>query len=146
MDYIIHQPTSLVEWIVDPLSESTRGFSGVDCNPGFGPLKKAYSREIEHLIRRRIGHIDKATFFSAFYAAHQAAITERNIKAGFRGAGLAPFDPENVISKLDIQLRTPTPPDEDVSRAQPWTPRTRYNLEQSIQTFLLLLTTFTLTL
>ncbi|RFN45100.1 hypothetical protein FIE12Z_10660 [Fusarium flagelliforme] len=90
----------------------------------FGPLKKAYSREIEHLIRRRIGHIDKATFFSAFYAAHQAAITERNIKGGFRGAGLAPFDPENVISKLDIQLRTPTPPDEDVSRAQPWTPKT----------------------
>ncbi|KAG7429008.1 hypothetical protein Forpi1262_v009537 [Fusarium oxysporum f. sp. raphani] len=33
MDYIIHQPTSLVEWIVDPLSGSTRGFSGVDCNP-----------------------------------------------------------------------------------------------------------------
>ncbi|KAF5696408.1 hypothetical protein FMUND_15699, partial [Fusarium mundagurra] len=26
-------PTSLVEWIVDPLSGSTRGFSGVDCNP-----------------------------------------------------------------------------------------------------------------
>jgi type I site-specific restriction endonuclease len=71
-----------------------------------------------------IGHIDKATFFSAFYAAHQAAITERNIKGGFRGAGLAPFDPENVISKLDIQLRTPTPPDEDVSRGQPWTPKT----------------------
>jgi hypothetical protein len=39
MDYIIHQPTSLVEWIVDPLSGSTRGFSGVDCNPGLKSMR-----------------------------------------------------------------------------------------------------------
>jgi hypothetical protein len=90
----------------------------------FGPLKRAYGQEIEHLMRRNIAHISKATFFTAFYAAHQAAITESNIKGGFRGAGLAPFDPENVISKLDVQLRTPTPPEEDTSRAQPWTPKT----------------------
>ncbi|KAK7578324.1 hypothetical protein V3481_014178 [Fusarium oxysporum f. sp. vasinfectum] len=90
----------------------------------FGPLKRAYGREIEHLIRRSITHITKTEFFPAFYAAHQATITESNIKGGFRGAGLAPFDPESVISKLDIRLRTPTPPEEDTSQAQPWTPKT----------------------
>ncbi|ENH75752.1 hypothetical protein FOC1_g10003916 [Fusarium oxysporum f. sp. cubense race 1] len=90
----------------------------------FRPLKRAYGREIKHLIRRSITHITKTQFFPAFYAAHQAAITESNIRGGFRGAGLAPFDPENVISKLNIRLQTPTPPKEDTSRAQPWTPKT----------------------
>ncbi|OBS15737.1 hypothetical protein FPOA_13465 [Fusarium poae] len=77
----------------------------------FGPLKKAHGREIEHLMRRCITHITKVTFFPAFYAAHQAAITESNIKGGFGGAGLVPFDPESVISRLDVQLRTLTPPE-----------------------------------
>jgi hypothetical protein len=90
----------------------------------FGPLKMAYGREIERLMRRRRTHITKTQFFPAFYAAHQAAITEINIRGGFRGAGLAPFNPESVILKLDIRLRTPTPPEEDTSRAQPWTPKT----------------------
>jgi hypothetical protein len=75
-------------------------------------------------MRRHITHITKITFFPAFYAAHQATITESNIKGGFRGARLVPFDPESVISRLDVQLRTPTPPGEDTSRAQPWTTKT----------------------
>ncbi|KAH7463260.1 hypothetical protein FOMA001_g18047 [Fusarium oxysporum f. sp. matthiolae] len=82
----------------------------------FGPLKKAYGREIEQLIRRSITHISKTEFFLAFYAAFQATITKENIKRGFKGAGLVPFDPEYVISKLDVQLRTPTPVEEE---AQP---------------------------
>jgi hypothetical protein len=90
----------------------------------FGPLKKAYGREIEYLIRCFITHITKTEFFPAFHAAHQAAITESNIKGGFRGAGLAPFDPENVISKLDVQLRTPTPPVEITIPSTAWTART----------------------
>ncbi|KAJ0134501.1 Uncharacterized protein HZ326_22450 [Fusarium oxysporum f. sp. albedinis] len=90
----------------------------------FGPLKKAYGREIEHLIRRSITYISKTEFFPAFYVAFQAAITEQNIKGGFRGAGLAPFNPEIVISKLDVQLRTPTPAEEEAQQAQSWTSRT----------------------
>jgi hypothetical protein len=90
----------------------------------FGPLKKAYGREIEHLIRRSITHISKTEFFPAFYAAFQVAITESNIRGGFRGAGLAPFDPERVISKLDVQLRTPTPPEEVTEPSTPWVSKT----------------------
>jgi hypothetical protein len=90
----------------------------------FGPLKKAYGREIEYLIRCFITHITKTEFFPAFHTAHQAAITESNIKGGFRGAGLAPFDPENVILKLDVQLRTPTPPVEVIIPSTPWTSKT----------------------
>jgi hypothetical protein len=90
----------------------------------FGPLKKAYGREIEYLIRYSITHISKTEFFPAFHAAYRAAITESNIRGGFRGAGLAPFNPENVILKLDVQLRTPTPPTEVAEPSTPWTSRT----------------------
>jgi hypothetical protein len=72
-------------------------------------LKKAYGREIEHFVRAYINYITKVEFFLAFKAAYFAAIIESNNKGGFRGAGLVPFDPEAVISKLDIKLRTPTP-------------------------------------
>jgi hypothetical protein len=51
-------------------------------------------------------------------------ITKSNIKGGFRGAGLAPFNPEVIISKLDMQLQTPTPIKEVAQQAQAWTSRT----------------------
>ncbi|KAF5269036.1 hypothetical protein FOXYS1_31 [Fusarium oxysporum] len=94
----------------------------------FAVLKKAYGREIEHLIRCSITHISKTEFFQAFYTAFKATFTESNIRGGFRGAGLAPFDPEAVISKLDVQLRTPTPPEEATEPSTPWaskTPKTK---------------------
>ncbi|SCO78479.1 related to transposase [Fusarium oxysporum] len=90
----------------------------------FGPLKKAYGREIEHLIRRSITHISKIEFFPAVYAAFQATMTEKNIKGGFKGARLVPFDLKSVISKLDVQLRTPTPAEEEAHEAQSWTSST----------------------
>ncbi|EGU83431.1 hypothetical protein FOXB_06053 [Fusarium oxysporum f. sp. conglutinans Fo5176] len=90
----------------------------------FGSLKKAYGQEIEHLIRRSITHISKTEFFPAFYAAFQATMTEENIKGGFRGAGLVPFDPESVVSKLDVQLRTPTPAEEVAELLTPWVSKT----------------------
>jgi hypothetical protein len=55
------------------------------------------------------------------------AITSENIKAGFRGSGLVPYDPQAVLSKLDIKLRTPTPTGPPLPEADPWvsqTPRT----------------------
>jgi translation initiation factor IF-1 len=90
----------------------------------FAVLKKAYGRQIEHLIRCSITHISKTEFFDAFHAAHQATFTKSNIRGGFRGAGLAPFDPEHVISKLDVQLQTPSPPNEAAEPSSPWTSKT----------------------
>ena len=72
---------------------------GVGC---FAPLKKAYGRN-------HINHITKIEFLPCFIAAFKAAITKSNIQGGFRGAGLVPLDPEAVISRLDVRLRTPSP-------------------------------------
>ena len=76
----------------------------------FSPLKRAYSREIEALIRHHINHITKLEFLLAFKAAFTQSFTSVNISPAFRGAGLVPLQPDVVLSKLDVQLRTPTPP------------------------------------
>ena len=93
----------------------------------FGPLKKAYSRQIEDLMRQQITYITKEDFIPVFRAAFKVSLTESNIQGGFRGAGLVPFDPERVISTLDLKLRTPTPQNSRASTAQPWTSQTPSN-------------------
>jgi hypothetical protein len=75
----------------------------------FSPLKRAYSREVEGLIRHHINHITKLEFLPAFKAAFNRSFTLTNISSAFRGAGLVPHCPDAVLSKLDVQLRTPTP-------------------------------------
>jgi hypothetical protein len=90
----------------------------------FAPLKKAYRRQVEALIRSRISYVTKLEFLLAFKRAYEAAITSNNIQGGFRGAGLAPFDPERVISALDVKLRTPSLP---LSNKQPWQSQTPSN-------------------
>jgi hypothetical protein len=90
----------------------------------FGPLKKAYSRQIKNLIRGGVGHITKEDFLSVFFVAFNLIMTEKNIQGGFRGAGLVPLDPESIISKLDVQLQTP-PSGEGVSgTSTPFIPKT----------------------
>jgi hypothetical protein len=85
---------------------------------------KAYGREIEHLIWCSVTHTSKTEFFVAFHAAHRATIAESNIKGGFRGAGIVPLDPECVISKFNVQLRTPIPPGGDSRPSSPLTSKT----------------------
>ena len=92
----------------------------------FGPLKIAYGQQIEWLIRARINHIIKTSFLCAFREAFFISMTEKNIKSGWAGSGLVPYNPDRVISRLDIQLRTPTPPGPG-SESQPppqWTSKT----------------------
>jgi hypothetical protein len=97
----------------------------------FSVLKNAYGREIEHLIRCSITHISKTEFFPAFYAAFQATFTKSNIRGAFRGSGLYPLDPETVISKLDVKLRTPTPPGEASQPSSPWVSKTPKTVKEA---------------
>jgi hypothetical protein len=90
----------------------------------FAPLKKAYGRQAELLIRQGINHITKIEFLPCFKAAFKSDITNSNIQGSFRGAGLVPFDPEVVISKLDVKLRNPTPPPVN---EEPWESKTPKN-------------------
>jgi hypothetical protein len=90
----------------------------------FSPLKKAYGRQAENLMRNRISHITKLEFLPCFIAAFKDSITKSNIQGGFRGAGLVPLDAEAVISKLDVRLRTPSP---QATNVAPWVSKTPSN-------------------
>jgi len=61
-------------------------------------------------MRAYINYVSKFEFLCTFREAFVASMTEKNVWGGFVGAGLVLYDPERVISKLDIKLRTPTPP------------------------------------
>jgi hypothetical protein len=74
----------------------------------FGPLKTAYTARLERLFRASYYIITKDDFLAEIPHAIAAAFTASNIQAGFRGAGLVPFNPEAVLEKLT--LRTVTPP------------------------------------
>jgi hypothetical protein len=93
----------------------------------FGPLKQAYSRQVEDLMRAHINHVSKLEFLCAFREAFFASMTEKNIQGGFAGAGLMPYDPERVLSKLDVRLRTPTPLNSRAGTPQPWVFQTPHN-------------------
>ena len=57
---------------------------------------------------------------------------QRECGRRFQGTGLVPFDPEAVISKLDVRPRTPTPtgpPDVDL---EPWISQTPHNSTEAI--------------
>jgi len=97
----------------------------------FSVLKRLYGKQLEIFIRAHINHIMKPEFFIAFVAAHNATMKPENIKAGFRGAGLVPYNPEAVLSKLDVKLRTPTPtgpPTED----SPWVSQTPHTAAEAV--------------
>jgi hypothetical protein len=93
----------------------------------FRPLKQSYGRQIEDLIRAHINHISKLEFLCGFREAFFASMTEKNIQGGFTGAGLVLYDPERVLSTLDVKLRTPTPPTSRPSTAQSWVFQTPHN-------------------
>jgi hypothetical protein len=85
-----------------------------------------------------ITHVSKVDFLCAFREAFFASITEKNIQGGFAGAGLVPYDPERVVAKLDVHLRTPTPPGPLLPSADSWVSKTPQNpLEADSQTGLI---------
>ncbi|OQD72698.1 hypothetical protein PENANT_c225G09064 [Penicillium antarcticum] len=78
-------------------------------------------------MRVQINHIDKLDFLEAYPSARIEAFKSETIKNSFAAAGLVPYNPDRVISKLDIRLRTPTPPS---SQGSEWSLKTPSNYVQ----------------
>ena len=98
----------------------------------FSVLKRSYGLQIEHFIKAHINHISKVEFFIAFKAAYDQSITVQNGQAGFRGAGLVPYDPQVVISKLDVNLQAVTPPRHPSVDEDPWISQTPHNPTEAL--------------
>ncbi|ODM17343.1 hypothetical protein SI65_07018 [Aspergillus cristatus] len=97
-------------------------------------------------MRGGINHIDKLDFLAAYTNARVEAFKPQNIQNSFAAAGLAPYNPQQVLDKLNIQLKTPTPPgsrpgsqSSQISHFTPEAPQNFIQLQQqasSIKAFL----------
>ncbi len=73
----------------------------------FNMLKQSYNKEVENFIRSYINYITKPDFFVCFYITFFAIFGEKNVQIDFRGVGFVLFNPDVIISKLDIKLYIP---------------------------------------
>jgi hypothetical protein len=76
----------------------------------FSPLKTAFLKLNQDLIRNHVFHVTKVDFITAFKQAFLASFTQANVQAGFRGSGLHLFDPEAVLFHLDPVPMSPSQP------------------------------------
>jgi hypothetical protein len=94
----------------------------------FALLKKAYGRFVSDLTRNGYNHIDKGDFLADYQHARLEAFKSATIQNSFVATGLVPVDTEKVLNKLNISLRTPSPPSSRPSSRSsefvPETPRT----------------------
>jgi hypothetical protein len=101
----------------------------------FSVLKRMYGRRVENCMRLGINHIDKMEFLPIYRQARVESLTENNIRNGFAATGLVPYDPDRVLSRLHVQIRTPTPPTLPQDLSTQWVPETPHNIvELQLQT------------
>jgi hypothetical protein len=78
------------------------------------------------LPRHSINHIDKQDFLTIYPKARMESQSTTNITSAFRATGLVPYDPDQVLSRLNISFRTPTPPPSTLQ--SPFTVATSYDI------------------
>ena len=72
----------------------------------FSPLKKAYGRQVEGLIRVNVNYISKVEFLSAYIKVCKLSFTTSNILVGFVATSLVPYELDRVLSTLNPIVRT----------------------------------------
>ena len=96
----------------------------------FRVLKRAYGELVDSQIKLYISRIDKCDFLTAYPRARKEAFKPETILNSFAAAGIAPFNPNRVISKLNIRLITPPPPPSRGSdSSRNFTPKTPHTVK-----------------
>jgi hypothetical protein len=96
----------------------------------FAVLKRSYSTLVDQQTRDGKHHIDKLDFLSAYPHARTDAFKMNTILNAFKATGIVPLDAEPVLSKLNVQIRTPTPVSRPSSRSSVYCPQTPSNIKQ----------------
>lgn len=75
----------------------------------FSPLSTYYSEEIDNLLAESQGLVamSKRHFWAMFRVAWERAFTVLNIGAAWRATGIHPFNPERIISMVEIKEPSP---------------------------------------
>jgi hypothetical protein len=77
----------------------------------FAVLKRSYGTRVAEYTRLGIDSIEKDDFLDIFPAARDDSFKELIIQNAFAATGLVPLDPDPVLSKLNIRLKSPPLPD-----------------------------------
>ena len=96
------------------------------CDVGvFGPLKTAYREQVEQLQRRGSNTVNKEHFVLLYRRTREIALTARNIRSGWSGAGLFPFNPNRVLASMSALGGPPAavPPPPQPAHEQIWSTR-----------------------
>jgi hypothetical protein len=96
----------------------------------FSPLKHTYRQEIQKQIAFSINYINKDEFLTIYSRVRTAALSKKNVQSAFRATGLVLYDPEQVLSRLNTQIKTPTPPRTSHSSQASWATATPHNIRQ----------------
>ena len=74
--------------------------------------------------------MDKLEFLAFYKQVRMEALNTQNIRSGFKATGLVPYDPDKVLSRLHILMRTPTPPITTEAVQSNWTSETPQDVRQ----------------
>jgi hypothetical protein len=82
----------------------------------FAVLKRSYGSRVTGYTRLGINSIEKDDFIDIFPQARDDAFKSTIIYSAFAATGLVPFNPDRVLSKLNIRLQSPPLPDRPISQ------------------------------
>src|SRR5579862_4861854 len=71
----------------------------------FGLLKTHMASALEPIISTEIHRLIKAEWLAAYVEAHRNAFSTRNIRSGFCGTGILPFNPLKVIDRVKASVQ-----------------------------------------
>ena len=77
----------------------------------FAVLKRSYGSRVAGYTRLGINSIEKDDFIDIFPMARTDAFKDTIVYSAFAATGLVPFEPDRVLSKLNICLQSPPLPD-----------------------------------
>jgi hypothetical protein len=91
----------------------------LDVGP-FSPLAHYYKKELHRFTPTGFATVDRATFTQIYQIVRPMAFTSRNIRAGWRRAGLRPYNPDRILqdpqvtnlSRVTPELEVPVHPDD----------------------------------
>jgi ABC-type sulfate transport system substrate-binding protein len=66
----------------------------------FAPFKVAYRNKVKRLYQGGANTVSKEYFAYLYSPAREQALMPRNIKAGWKKAGLLPFNPDKVLGNI----------------------------------------------
>ena len=103
----------------------------------FSPLKHYFRRAVEKQLRIGVQRFPKAEFLETYSKIRPQALTQKNIKSGFRKAGLVPFDPKKALERLPTLEATPipaaTPPPVATSEQHFSTPKNQHEVQKLLE-------------